>query len=221
MKKQLLILILSTLLSENAFSDEIKTNADSFKGLSLGIGLSDVKFNSDYSDTGGSLDDNRFDATNIVPRFDGSYMFKLNDSWLLGVGLSVDLKGYNGNKHSIAYSYSVPGEIHIRNKNHFSLYLEPAYAISDSIAVFGKLSYHSSNIRDVWNCSGCISDHRRLDGVGLGLGLKKMIDENLYIQFEGEYVKYTNDKFSLSGYYPWAYHNNYSYAATASIGYHF
>ena len=215
--------MLCILISSTAFADERKNNADNFKGLNLGVGLSLVKFNSDYFDQGGSQNNNRFDTTNTIPRFDGSYMFELNDKWLLGLGLSLDLMTYNGDKRSISYSYSVPGEIHIRTKNHYSVYLEPTYAVNDSLGVFSKLGYHSFKITDVWNCpsSGCVNDIRRLDGLGLGLGIKKMIDENIYVQLEGEYVKYSSTNDSRTGYTPWGYHNNYSYSGTASAGYHF
>lgn len=111
----------------------------------------------------------------------------------------------------------------IRTTNHYALYVNPTYAIDNSLAVFGKLSYHSSNIDAKWSCPtdyGCINDHMRLDGVGVGLGVKKMINQSIYVQLEGEYVDYANKNYS-AGTDLWKYSNNDSYSGTLSVGYHF
>ena len=226
MKKSLITLSLcsSIFISTNVLSDELKSDADGFKGLNLGLGLSVLKYNSVYSDTQGespTSDNVKYHSTNIVPRFDGSYSFKINDKWLLGAGLTFDLSPFNGDTYS--WSADNDQKTRIRTTNHYSLYVQPTYAIDNSLAVFGKLSYHSSNIDAKWSCPlspGCTNDHMRLDGVGVGLGMKKMINQSIYVQLEGEYVDYANKNFSGETFL-WKYSNNDSYSGTLSVGYHF
>lgn len=225
MKKSLLILSLFSLffISIGALSDEITNDTENFKGLNLGLGLSVLKYKSTYNDSWGlsaNSDQVNYHSTNVVPRFDGSYLFALNDKWLFGAGLSFDLSPFNGENYDTGEPTT---KTKIRTKNHFSLYLQPTYAIDSSLAVFGKLSYQSSSINAIWTCPvavGCYSDHMRLDGVGLGLGLKKMINKNIYVQLEGEYVDYDN-KTLYDNANPFWYRNNNSYSGTLSAGYHF
>lgn len=213
-----LSLLTSIFISTQVLSDELKNDADYFKGLNIGLGLSILKYNSHF------FQDNNVNSnsTNIVPRFDGSYSFKLTDKWLLGVGLTFDLSPFNGD----SYAYDDYNSLKIRTTNHYSLYVQPTYTINNTLGLFSKLSYQSSNIYALWTCpssgvgSGCFDDHMRLDGVGVGLGIKKIVGENMYIQVEGEYVDYADKNYvynTVTG----RYNNNNSYSGTLSVGYHF
>jgi len=231
MKKSLIRLSFVSLffISQHALSDELKKDTDNFKGLNLGLGLSAVKYDSDYNIPGFPDYIQQFRSTNMVPRFDGSYSFALNDKWLLGIGLTVDLSPFNskpnfpnprGDHDNINYE-----TLTSRTSNHFSLYVEPTYVIDSSLAVFGKLSYQSSNITNIDTCYGdvvgCSNDHMRLDGMGVGLGIKKMINQNIYVQLEGEYVDYSHKNFIDIYDDHYSYFNNNSYSGTLSVGYHF
>ena len=210
----------SLFISSHALSDERVSSTDNFKGLNVGLGLSVIKFNSDYSDSVGPQDNVNYSTTNATPRFDGSYSFYLNEKWLLGLGLSLDLYPIDGEKQPLSQSAWGGGAWKSRTTNHYSLYLSPTYVIDDSLVLFGKLSYQSKNIDNIWTFPSGYTDHVRLDGIGFGLGLKKMVGQNVYIQFEGEYVDYFNK--SLSNQYGnWIYDNNDSYSGTVSVGYHF
>lgn len=225
MKKSLLTLSLLSLffISTGAFSDEITNDTKNFKGLNLGFGLSVVKYKSTYDesllgDWGVQLN---YQSTNVVPRFDGSYLFALDDKWLFGAGLSFDLSPFNGETYDL--SRDPAAKTKIRTMNHFSLYLQPTYAISSSLAIFGKLSYQSSNISAIWICPddrGCFNDRMRLHGVGVGLGVKKMITQSIYLQVEGEYVGYVGKTVYIWG-QQYVYKNNSSSSGTISVGYHF
>ena len=222
MKKSLITLSLfsSIFISTNVLSDELKNGAENFKGLNLGLGLNVLKFNSNYSDSVGPQDNVNYHTVNVTPRFDASYTFDLNNKWLLGLGLSLDLYPIDGDKHSLSQSVWGGGDWKSRTTNHYSVYLTPTYLIDDSLAVFGKLSYQSKNIDNIWTYPDGYNDHVRLNGIGAGLGIKKMINQNIYLQIEGEYVDYSNK--SLSNQYgTWIYDSNSSYSGTLSIGYHF
>ena len=232
MKKSLIRLFFVSLIfiSQHALSDELKKDTDNFKGLNLGLGLSAVKYDSDYNFPSSPVYIEQFRSTNMVPRFDGSYSFALNDKWLLGLGLTVDLSPFNSKPNfpnPPGFSFDNINYIKdtLRTTNHFSLYVEPTYVIDDSLAVFGKLSYQSSNITIIDTCYGynvgCSNDHMRLDGMGVGLGIKKMINQNIYVQLEGEYVGYSNYSYSDIYSYTYTYNNNNSYSGTLSVGYHF
>lgn len=229
MNKLLIALSLfsSIFISSKVLSDELKNDTDAFKELNLGIGLSILKYNSGYGDNYGvtpTSDNVNYRSTNIVPRFDASYLFELNNKWLLGTGFTFDLSPFNGDMFLAGDNIA---RTRIRTTNHYSLYVSPFYAIDNSLSVFGKLSYQSSNIYAIWTCpesgpgSGCVSDHMRLDGVGFGLGAKKIISQNIYVQAEGEYVDYRDKNYSSSGDNRWWYKNNDSFSGTLSIGYHF
>jgi len=106
----------------------------------------------------------------------------------------------------------------ITYKDHNSLYVMPTYLVNDSTGIFAKAGYHQQkstlnykNIQTLSNTTITTQDtvegdsnlnplyanntfttngSRNIKGWGYGLGLKKLLTNNLFLQFEVEYVDY-------------------------------
>jgi opacity protein-like surface antigen len=106
----------------------------------------------------------------------------------------------------------------ITYKDHNSLYVMPTYLVNDSTGIFAKAGYHQQkstlnykNIQTLSNTNVTTQDEevgdsnlgplyanntfttngsRNIKGWGYGLGLKKLLTNNLFLQFEVEYVDY-------------------------------
>lgn len=113
------------------------------------------------------------------------YSIALNNQFVLGLGASYSL----GNRK--AGSLGLP-LTDFSTKNAASIDITPSYAISDSLLVYGKLS--SVGVTLMSNTAGTESSDS-LTGIGYGLGLRSMIDKNLYIQAGYDFNRY-NDKTS-------------------------
>ena len=91
---------------------------------------------------------------------------------MLGLGASYSL----GNRK--AGSLGTPAT-DFTTKNALSFDISPSYAISDSLLVYGKVS---SVGLTVVSTSGTTETSDSFNGIGYGLGLRSMIDKNIYIQ---------------------------------------
>ncbi|MEI8118047.1 MAG: outer membrane beta-barrel protein [Methylophilaceae bacterium] len=201
---------------------EDNADASAFKGLNIGLGLSLTKTNQDYSEN--SPFNFNYKATNVIPKIDVSYLFQLDSKWLIGFGGTYDLLHAKSDIYALPASFAyAPGTTQYTSKNHYSLYIEPTYAIDESTALFAKLSYESIHVDSLWVChglSGGINDHMKLNGIGYGLGAKKLLTPNVYVQAEVEYINYSDQNYADST-GTWGYHNNKSYSGVATVGYKF
>lgn len=145
---------------------QVFAQAKSFEGFSLG----------------GSLDFNK-STTNVLNigsdsgnssgmGLQGQYSIALGNQFVLGLGASYSL----GNRK--AGSLGTPAT-DFTTKNAMSFDISPSYAISDSLLVYGKVS--SVGLTVVSTTAG-IESSDSLSGIGYGLGVRSMIDKNLYIQ---------------------------------------
>lgn len=100
------------------------------------------------------------------------YSFALNNQFVLGLGASYSLWDRK------AGSLGTPMTDYT-TRNAVSFDISPSYALSDSLLVFGKVS--SVGLTLVSTTAG-IETSDALSGIGYGLGVRSMIDKNIYIQ---------------------------------------
>jgi opacity protein-like surface antigen len=201
------------LATSNAFSQT--TN---FVGSSLALSGSYVGGSSEFK-TGNSfglisggdgINSKLGDQTNVIPGVDLNYGLAMGNNFVLGLGATYDFSktktgGFTSN-------YLINGEdatftIDSNLKNHYSLYIQPTYVINKDSAMFAKVGRHYAKA-SVKSAGGFIYEGvsvgllgddvtviEKIEGWGLGLGLKTFLTSNLFVQLEGGVVEY--DKINL------------------------
>ena len=120
------------------------------------------------------------------------YSIALNNQFVLGLGASYGLWDRKaGSLGNPATDYTT--------RNALSFDISPSYALSDSVLVFGKVS--SVGLTLLSTAAG-IETSDALSGIGYGLGVRSMIDKNIYIQAGYDINRYnekTNTGNTFSG----------------------
>jgi opacity protein-like surface antigen len=80
---------------------------------------------------------------------------------------------------------SVTGEL----KDHYTIYIEPAYVINKDASLYARLQYAHADL----TLSGATGSNS-LEGWGAGIGLKTFINANTFVRAEANYTEY--DKIS-------------------------
>lgn len=177
--KRLSILIAAccALAAPHAFAQ-----AKNFEGFSLGGSLDFSKNTTNILSFGSDS------ANSSSMGLQAQYAFALNNQFVLGVGASYSLGSHK------AGSLGAPAT-DFTTKNTASFDISPSYALSDSLLVYGKLS---SVGQTIVSTLGNAESSDSLNGVGYGLGLRSMIDKNIYIQAGYDINRY-NEKTSGAG----------------------
>ena len=201
------------LATSNAFSQT--TN---FAGPSLALSGSYVGGSSEFK-TGNSfgiisggdgLNSKLGDQTNVIPGVDLNYGFAMGNNFVLGLGATYDFSktktgGFTSNY--LINSEDATFTIDSNLKNHYSLYIQPTYVINKDSAMFAKVGRHyaKSSVKSAGGFSygpysvgllgNDVTVSEKIEGWGLGLGLKTFLTSNLFVQLEGGVVEY--DKINL------------------------
>lgn len=148
--------------------------ADQFSGWSLGLNVNSASAWTEF--IGGGT------ATKISDRsqnasLQAAYGAVLGRHGVLGFGVTYSLGDLK------AGSVSAGGRsVDFRLKNLYSLYVEPGYAVSDSWLAYAKLGYFG--VRNGEESVDGVTHSKTFGGLGYGLGIRTMLDKNLYLQIE-------------------------------------
>ncbi len=151
-------------------------------GFYAGLGLGAVGANFSSS----SIKSNWADGqNNTVGMVDVGYAAQINPNWGVGLGATIDMNETKSGEGE-------PGNSRVRIKDHYAVYVQPFLNLTPSTSVFGKLGYHSMK--------GEVSDNtfarsNSYHGVGYGLGVKTMVNRNVYLQAEATWVDYDSKTF--------------------------
>ncbi len=191
-----------------------------FTGFSAGLGIAAVgaeaKTSADASrvvnfqgaDTDISLKINSTTGKrSAVGIIDLAYTQQFDAQWGIGLGVTYDLNKTKFGETALALDMSIVGEsimaledhAKFEGKNHYSVYLQPFYAITPTTAFFAKIGYHSikgSMTTAVFKRTTTVA--KKMNGVGYGLGLRTLITDNLYAQVEANLVDYSKKTFENS-----------------------
>ncbi len=217
MKKLLLVAALSVATTS------VFAQAKNFEGPSAALTVSTVGANTNYksSDADGSFG---FDAgkTTLVSGVDFSYATAIDSNWLIGVGITYDLNKTKSGTFTFddTPSGGDSGSLSLTTKNHYSLYVQPTYAVNNSTALFAKLGYHKlKGVIDGVSNGDAASVSSNFNGIGYGVGVKTFINKNLFVQAEAQLVDYKKKSFTEDG-----MTESYKIKSTAgivSVGYKF
>lgn len=160
MKKVLFIAASIAIVAPQAFAQ-----AKNFEGFSLGVNAESTTSTATTLGTGSDS------ATGGSLALQGQYLWPVNQQFLLGLGASYSPTSVN--------TGAVNG-INFSSKNRTSVDLIPGYAITPSAMVYGKLSALSGTAAAL-NATGTEST-ANLSGIGYGVGMRYLIDKNLFVQ---------------------------------------
>jgi hypothetical protein len=179
-----------------AAATNVLAQAKNFAGPSLAVTGAFVGNNVDTQHRNGTAALNEpianFGDNDIAYGLDLAYALPIDNNFLIGLGLTYTL---NDTKAG-----SFLGSIKFEAEDHRSAYIQPTYAFNNSFAAFAKLSYHqldgvAKTTSDITlPLGGTIGANQStkgdFEGIGYGFGVKGLINQNIYIQAEIEYVDY-------------------------------
>lgn len=159
MKKSLTLIACTAMATPLVFAQ-----AKNFEGLSLGATIANTKTTTE--DTTGA--NPSIDGTSTGLDLNAQYNWALGQEFVLGVGLNM---GTGNNKAGTNPSNGSD----VTTKNRYALEFTPGVAISKDLLLFGKVAYLNATAE-----SGIGSTS--LTGTGYGLGVRGMVDKNLFWQ---------------------------------------
>ena len=182
-----------------SFADDKKptllgsNSSGKFNGLSIGLnGLlksSSIKTTATFRGESGTFDS--VGQQNLGAGLFADYAFRLSDRALFLVGGTYDLT------ESESFKISGNGsEAKIKEMKHYSVYMAPAYQISQTSLGYVKLAYHQAefeNINSLTRTELGFANARYskdFNGYGIGLGFRTLITDNFYGNLEVQRVFY-------------------------------
>ena len=171
-----------------------------FNGLSLGInGLlksTSIKTSTTINGIANNLDG--VGQQNLGIGIFGDYAFRVSDRALFLLGGTYDF-----NDSDIVRVYGrIGSELNVKEKKHYSLFVAPAYQLSESSLGYIKLAYHQTkfeniNTLDAHELGTANSRYtKKFDGYGIGIGFRTLIADNFYGNLEVQRVFYSRENVS-------------------------
>ncbi len=175
----------STLLGSNS--------SGKFNGLSIGLsGLlksSSIKSAASWGGESGTFDS--VGQQNLGAGIFTDYAFRVSDRALFLVGGAYD---FNDSE-----TFKVTGngsEAKIKEKKHYSVFIAPAYQISQNSLGYLKLAYHQAEFENINSLTSKYLGYantrysKDFNGYGIGLGFRTLIADNFYANLEVQRVFY-------------------------------
>ena len=185
---------------------------DNFDGLSVGLNFqkksTTVKVGGDLTEA--TVDKNTWvktkqsiasegigvGKTDLLTEINIDYGYQVTDEFLAIMGLSYSLndgnkiKGYQKSYHANYTDKSASAE----TDNVLTLYIGPAYEISNNVLGYAKLYYQNFDL-DTTNNVGFSSGSYEVHSYGLGIGMKSQLTQNLFINTEISRQMYDDSSF--------------------------
>ncbi|QDC47547.1 porin family protein [Candidatus Methylopumilus universalis] len=182
-----------------SFNDDKKpillsnNSSGKFNGLSVGLsGLlksSSIKTTATFGGESGTFDS--VGQQNLGAGIFTDYAFRVSDRALFLVGGTYDLND--------SESFKISGngsEAKVKEKKHYSIYIAPAYQMSQNSLGYLKLAYHQAEFENINSLTrtqlGTANTRYSKDfnGYGIGLGFRTLIADNFYGNLEVQRVFY-------------------------------
>lgn len=174
-----------TLLSNNS--------SGKFNGLSIGLsGLlksSSIKTTATFGGESGTFDS--VGQQNLGAGIFTDYAFRVSDRALFLVGGTYDLND--------SESFKISGhgsEAKVKEKKHYSIFIAPAYQMSQNSLGYLKLAYHQAEFENINSLTRTLLGNantrysKDFNGYGIGLGFRTLITDNFYGNLEVQRVFY-------------------------------
>jgi hypothetical protein len=171
--KKFLILV-GLIASTSAFAQ-----ADKFSGFSVGLN-SGFATNTFTVDSGTAK--STAGATNTPIDITASYTMSLSSSATIGFGVAYDLYTPKFIKSGDFGGTNATEDVKL--SNHYSVFIEPGVALSETTLGYFKLAYHNGTAK-------ATNVNKSANGTGYGFGARHFIDNNLYLNIEIQQVNYS------------------------------
>jgi hypothetical protein len=192
--------IIALMISLIAMPTFAFSQAKNFAGPSLAVTggkiSSTTKVN--YNDgAGGSAEAHVADigGNDVGFGLDLSYAFAIDNNFLIGLGFTYGLNDTDAG--------TVASILKFKIEDQRSVYIQPTYAFNNSFAAYGKIGYHEMDGKATLTQNLFINNQNyglaagsasgEFKGIGYGFGLKGLINQNVYIQAEVQYVDYDSE----------------------------
>ena len=153
----------TVLAAFGALQAQAQTQTSNFEGFSAGVNGELTTGTSTASD--GSSSSSQRGNVGLQAR----YGWGLGNNFVLGVGVSTDL----GKRPAGSYANGND----VTSSQNYALDIEPGYALSKDLLLYGKASTLVANVSSD-DASGTTS----VQGVGYGVGVRSMLNQNTYWQ---------------------------------------
>lgn len=157
MKKTILALACTALATPLVFAQ-----AKNFEGFSIGANIASAK--TTIEDTTGAIASS--DGTTTGLDLTAQYNWALGQEFVLGVGVTM---GTGSNK---AGNF---GGTDVNTKDRYALEFTPGFAMSKDVLLFGKIASLNATVEGGGSSTS-------VTGVGYGLGMRGMVDKNMFWQ---------------------------------------
>ena len=154
MKKTILAIACTALATPLVFAQ-----AKNFEGLSMGVSIANTKTTVENPTSS-------TDGTTTGLDLNAQYTWALGQEFALGVGLTM---GTGNNKAGTV------GGSDINTKNRYALEVTPGFAVSKDVLLYGKIAYLNATAESAGTSES-------LTGTGYGLGVRGMVDKNMFWQ---------------------------------------
>lgn len=170
-----------------ASSTSLMAQSKSFEGPSIGLfgSMVGAEVDGKVTDSNSAVSTGSIGKVTPVAGLDASYTFATGSNGFFGIGatyLAGEAEFGVGNADSGDSAKNFKGKI----KDHYSVYIQPGYAVSKDSAVYGKLSYNHAD----FEVSNSLKQPGDLQGWGYGVGLKTFLTANAFVQVEASYTEY-------------------------------
>jgi len=175
-----IVVVAGIIFSASAFAQ-----AEKFAGASVGI---NAGFNNEIV----NFSDTKIGNDTYSYNINGSYTFTLSEQATLALGITYDLgdsTAINATTMSNVASDSNPMLV----KSHYSINIEPGYALTENNLAYFKLAYHSAKAYQ----SG-LSINKAITGTGYGVGTKYLISKNTFLSLEIQKITYNSYTYSTN-----------------------
>ena len=166
----------SVLTAAPAFAQSSK-----FEGFSLGLNANLTSTTTDYKV--GGISGSKSNSSNDAG-LQAAYSYRGLEGYVFGVGATYspgDVKAGTVTISGVDYDW--------KGKDLYSLYVEPGFKVSNTTLAYGKLSYQGANGEVKLSTGQTTKDDYA--GYGFGVGLRTMLNQNVYLQAEIMQVNYS------------------------------
>jgi opacity protein-like surface antigen len=153
------------------------------------------------------------------------YNFKINNSWLIGLGVDysalsqVDTSPYSASNSNGGRTPN----IQLTVQDRYNIFLSPAYVIDKDKLAYFKVGYSAQTVKSLTPAHNtptgyvsAVNTSNNVNGYILGLGYKQMISSGFYGFAEVNYMKYTKGDTNVG--YSSVAGNGTSFTTTSDFG---
>ena len=167
---------------------------ENFTGLSVGANFTQTAATHKRTETdSSSVEVFKYGETSSGANLQAAYGFKAGDSMVINVGGTYSLNDYKAG----GYTYNGSAwQSNNKAKNHYTLYIEPGFVLSDSTLAYGKLAYHNLKLK---TDTSTYTESQNFSNIGFGAGVRTMLSKNTFLQAEMGLVNFTEKSYVHGG----------------------